>query len=939
MSFQFTSQHALFIQRMLESQEQEQKGFELLLQKNYFAEFFDHLKEAGLFHPSRAPGPQPAHEPGYVQIPYWAPLDYLEACARRAGESGNTALANKVLAVVRACSAATNAAGEPVHNYHTSRKFAEILGLLPTSALATEDVDLIRRWLSDPYDRGLVCSELDKGLMNKLLISQAQDDWSKAVRLLGICIELRAGRGEDEFVTAAEDYWLKQLLEHHSESLGRKAGAYSASVFMEGLGQLFSSRKRGKLGYLYRPAIEEHPQNHDWHGAENRYVEGLRDVLLSWVDADSVPAIEYLKSLLGGEHEISRRIAIHVINHRWQIAKRLFLESIGPELFRMGHLHELFQLLSAHFQELNIEQQNAVLDTIDRIDVARIADNSERLLRLEKCRWLSAIVGQGNARADSLLDKLGQGDDAVGVPPHPDFLSYMESRWGDGDSIYQVEELLAFANGGKLIGALNEFKQTDRWDGPSLRALVHTLEAAIVAEPELFLGDLAAFLHAKRPYQYGLISGLKQVWEKPSASRPNVDWARTWDRLLDFLHDLISPPDFWAENVEPNQDLNPDRDWIPPVIADLLHAGTRDDGNAYVPALLPKGLRLIEILLARAEACQAVSDDPMTTAINSPKGKAIEALFSHALRQCRVCHATAGEHAACWMGLQPIFDRELEKAKGGNFEFSTLAAAYLPNLEYLSPAWLRENIRRIFPVDYPDNFDSAIAGLAYASATKSNYLLLLDAGVIDAAQREYEGKSKYDDRIIERVALAYLWGVEELDSPRFAWWFDHADLHALQTISHFFWSVSKQQLSDEQIALVRNFWQRCINVGQPGDKAGQALLSCLSRLACYVTAVGPSEEALLIAVAPFAHVGHNADWFIEELERLTDNNPQAVFRILSRLLEAYEPLFDFEDRLKSIVLKLHTHQMHEESLRLVDRLRRLKGMPELFHEIKTTFQA
>jgi hypothetical protein len=116
-------------------------------------------------------------------------------------------------------------------------------------------------------------------------------------------------------------------------------------------------------------------------------------------------------------------------------------------------------------------------------------------------------------------------------------------------------------------------------------------------------------------------------------------------------------------------------------------------------------------------------------------------------------------------------------------------------------------------------------------------------------------------------------------------------------------------------------------------------LSCLSRLACYVTAVGPSEEALLIAVAPFAHVGHNADWFIEELERLTDNNPQAVFRILSRLLEAYEPLFDFEDRLKSIVLKLHTHQMHEESLRLVDRLRRLKGMPELFHEIKTTFQA
>ncbi|MCZ2152284.1 MAG: hypothetical protein LC114_00035 [Bryobacterales bacterium] len=406
---------------MLESQEQERKGFELLLQKDYFAEFFDHLKDACLFDASRAPGPQPAHEPGYVQIPYWAPLDYLEACARRAGESGDSALANKVLAVVRACSATTNAAGEPVHNYHTGRKFAEILGLLPTSIIEQEDIDLIRRWLSDPYDRGLVCSELDKGLMNKLG-SQAQDDWSKAVRLLGICIELRPGRGDDEFVTAAEDYWLKQLLEHHSESLGRKAGAYSAGVFMEGLAQLFGSKKRGTLGYLYRPAIEEHPQNHDWHGAENRYVEGLRDVLLSWVDADPVLAIEYLKSLLGGELEIARRLAIHVINHRWQNANQLFMEAIGPELFRFGHLHELYQLLSAHFQELNNEQQNAVLNAIDRIDVAGIADNAERLLKLEKRRWLSAIEGKGNARADHWFAELGQGDGAVGC--HPTRISF-----------------------------------------------------------------------------------------------------------------------------------------------------------------------------------------------------------------------------------------------------------------------------------------------------------------------------------------------------------------------------------------------------------------------------------------------------------------------------------------------------------------------------------
>ena len=64
MTFQFTSQHQLFIQRMLESQEQEQKGYELLLAKPYFFEFFDHLRGAGLFDASRVSGPIPSGDAG-----------------------------------------------------------------------------------------------------------------------------------------------------------------------------------------------------------------------------------------------------------------------------------------------------------------------------------------------------------------------------------------------------------------------------------------------------------------------------------------------------------------------------------------------------------------------------------------------------------------------------------------------------------------------------------------------------------------------------------------------------------------------------------------------------------------------------------------------------------------------------------------------------------
>ena len=89
----------------------------------------------------------------------------------------------------------------------------------------------------------------------------------------------------------------------------------------------------------------------------------------------------------------------------------------------------------------------------------------------------------------------------------------------------------------------------------------------------------------------------------------------------------------------------------------------------------------------------------------------------------------------------------------------------------------------------------------------------------------------------------------------------------------------------------------------------------------------------MAAVAPFAHVGHNVDWFIESLERLADVNPHAISRLLTVVLDTHEPIFDFKDRLKSIALKFSQHHMNTEAIRLVDRLRRLRGMPELYEQL------
>lgn len=933
MTFVFTTNHQLFIQRMLENEEQEKKGYELLLEKEYFADFFDHLQAVGLFAASRPPGPQPTSKPGSVWIPYWAPLDYLEACARFAKSQQDTKLAIKVLEVVRECSLATNPDGSPKHNYFTSKKFAEILGLMPTGLIQNSDIDLLSRWLLDPYDKGLVCSALDKGLMFALLDSATPDDWAKAVKVLDQCTELAPDKDDDQPTTVVEDYWLKEFIKNHSSKLGEKVGASATAVFMKRLTQVFGSGTRCTHGYLFRPAIEDHTQNHDWYGAENRFVEGLRDVLLSWVRTNPEAAKDTVKSLLNAELEIARRIAIHVIHTHWSVLRDLLIEAIGPDLFRSGHLHELYRLLKEHFPEMPTEQQTAVLDAIDNIYVPRVAENPERHRRTVQRNWLSALEGKGNERANQWYVQLGSGDERVGLSPHPDFHSYMESSWGEGPSIYQPTELLAFVQSGDLIGVLNDFKQTDRWSGPTTRALVSALEAAVAEQPALFISTLPSLLNAKRPYQYGILSGLKQAWDASAKSTSDIDWNDAWYKILDFLLQLISPVHFWREKVDPDPDFCPSRDWIPPVIADFLRSGTRDDKHAYPSELLPKALVIIELLLENAETGSAPTDDPMHMAINSPKGKAIEALFSHALRQCRVSDKTSGSHTETWASLQSIFSKELGKTKGENFEFSTLAASYLANIQYLSETWLTQSIGKIFSKEFPDNFNSALGGFVYSEPTKLTYRLLVNAGAIDTAVQSYEGKTQIKDRLIERIALAYLWGEETLESPRFSWWFQKSEVHALSAVSHYFWSISKQEITEEQVKLIMQFWKKCVDVVHKEDSSSDQLFSSLSRLACYVDSISATEEALMAAVAPFAHVGHNVDWFIESLERLADVNPQVISKLLTIVLDTHDPMFDFEDRLKSIALKFSQHQMNTEAIRLVDRLRRLRGMPELYEHL------
>ena len=119
--------------------------------------------------------------------------------------------------------------------------------------------------------------------------------------------------------------------------------------------------------------------------------------------------------------------------------------------------------------------------------------------------------------------------------------------------------------------------------------------------------------------------------------------------------------------------------------------------------------------------------------------------------------------------------------------------------------------------------------------------------------------------------------------------------------------VQGKPLTAEQKERIFLFWDRCVTWGETLDPPPASLLSQLSLLSCYLTAIDERALKWLVAIAPFTPVNYNADRLIEQLARLADTSPGAAAQVLRVLLEAYQPSYDFEDRLKMLIVQLAAH--------------------------------
>ena len=925
-----SSREKSFIDMMGKSDEHARKGFELILHRPCFVKYFDTLHGRGFFDADHNPAPVRVNAEGHLQISYWKALDYLVECSRWADAKDDLKLAKKIMAVVGSVSR-ISASSDSRDNYHTYRTFAEILGVLPIESVVAEDLAPVEDWLSTRFDRSLVVHALDGGVVRRFLGSEKEGAWVKAVQLIRFCTRVRwqptqYGADDEEPRGVVDEYWLQKLIDHHGQSLGQKVGRRAAKLFAQRVRDVFGRGGRAKWSHVFRPAVEENGQNSEGKSIENCVVVGLREVLLAWCDHDLPMAMGFVEQLLRDENEMCRRIAIFVLNRRWDSLRTLYRPVAVPEFLSSGHLHELYGLIRDHFDDFSGCEKGLTIDAIRHLP--QIEGAAPELHEHFQHRWLTATAGTSYGPAADWLAQLDHKH--TRSLDHPDYLSYSESRWGPGPSKYSVQELVSFARERSIVKKLIEFKPGNMWDGPTVEGLIEELEHAVSSAPDQFVYVLPEFVEAPRDYQYGLIKGFLKLWQNPKENSSPTHWADIWNHLFMFFRQLLTDKRFWKiDDAKPGW-AQPS--WISNAIADLLIEGTRDDNRAYPSALLPVGWDLICILVESEEQISEPITDPMNQSINSPKGRALQAAFGHILRRSRLADTEVGNHVEVSQESRCLLDSELAQCVGRNFEFSTLCGARLGNLGYIDQDWLENNIRRIFPSEQPRNLRCAVGGLAYAAVSLSIYRLLKENGVIDSALAIADQDQYGREKLMERLMLGYLWEEDCLDSPRFVHLFKSANPKDFWWIHRFLGSIRGEVRGPKQVERIVAYWRYCVTWAEKQADRPTWLLSGLSVLTSFLTTAEGNRD-LLVAVAPHVPLHHETYEFIGELNRLVGESPDEVCDTVEEFIDTHEPFYDYEGRMRALIARLAELEHRQDAIRFCEKLRSMNGMETLFNEL------
>jgi len=860
--------------------------------------WFDAFVDAGYLNPKLNPAPVEKKD-NTVQILSWPITEYLVTSSIKIKENNDRESAKKYLALLKEVT--QYAIDNEYSNYRTWWQFSKILRNLPLDRISIDDLNCVSYWLNDRFDKYIVSKEISEWVVD-LVGNNNEQSKTLALYLLDTLfiissVETRYSNNKPEAVLQLDGYQANEFVKKSANELGKQLGLAAVEQFEQKLTKVLEINGNDKWSNIWRNAIPEHKQNSRSDDADDIILKLYRDTLLGYLQSNqTVESNAKLIDIISSSYETIKRIGIFVASECFgQIDYETINLLIDSNHFNDKYRHELWHFLNKNFAQLNEGQQTSVIESIDGLLVTNDETGAieDKPTAYKQSNWYIAIKDVSETANVNYQKCIA----ISGVEPdHPDFSCYTSGGVVVNESPLTVTELaVMLENPILLVKFLNEYKYAGHFREPGLEGLVETFGALVSLDDCTVLNNLEHFIDLKPHYLNEIFSSYSKLW----SGKKELVWDNLWPKLLDFSHNLFQKDSFWQspDNNEPGLFIG-DKHWVVSSYCRLVESGCEKDERAFDLSLSETVKSTLELILDKENGSDFnVNSDAVSVAINSPRGRCLEAYFKLALYQCRNVEKDSDEHQNIWATYEQVFSDELNRpAKANEYEFITLVLMYIRNFLYLSKNWTNENLEHMFGNINSLQWLCAVQAYSYVGwlipdihhiFTKGgHYISILDNPNLN---------DRVKDRYIEYICITHIQKIESLDNDDslLKLLLDRKNDQELSKMIWFFWSIRDQD-NDITKELVFDLWPKLVELIGQQTSEQRPLASKLALWAEYIKELNEQSKSWLYAVAPFVNDDHNGRSFMKELARLSDLSPLDVSDIWKATLVNPFYIYDLE---------------------------------------------
>jgi hypothetical protein len=325
----------------------------------------------------------------------------------------------------------------------------------------------------------------------------------------------------------------------------------------------------------------------------------------------------------------------------------------------------------------------------------------------------------------------------------------------------------------EVIAYLRTWEPSPGFAMPSPEGLARVLAASVRNDPD-GIAQIASRLRELDPtYVNGYLSGYRELAMNHQAI--------PWKPILELCSWVVAQDREIPGRTSEYGDLDTGWGWTRSTIAHLLSAGF-NDGSSEIPLELRS--LVWEVLLPltddpdpsnASEAKYGGSNmDPVTLAINTVRGQAIEAVHNFALWTYRSLDATGRAGGFEQMPeVRFVLDRHLDREVERSYAVHSIYGRKFPWLQLLDAEWAEQNVAKIFPPEESDElyWESAWdAYITYCPPYDSVFdVLRTEYGRaiarLNHAPTERKRPAFAQDHLPQHLMTFYLRGKIDLDDP------------------------------------------------------------------------------------------------------------------------------------------------------------------------------